>query len=317
MSTAKQITLITAPSSLGLRPNEKGLEPTTWQAPDLYLKSGLSQKLQAKVVKLEHPTYTFDPQFGTKIRNGLVIRAFSLQLAAKVEEALHTGTIPIVLGGDCSILLGCLLGAKRAGSKGLVHVDGHCDYFHPGNYDVTTRLGTVAGMDLALATGKGELLLTQWDKTDRSLVSEQDAFHIGERSLEKTESEIEWGDITSSEITVITLQKLLEDGLETTATNICKALHKRNLSQVWLHVDFDILDQCYLPAVDSPGSPGLNFGELESFLLTLLRSGYFVGMDFTIYDPGLDPERTYVSALMQIIEKCSLQISHNQTIKTQ
>jgi hypothetical protein len=29
----------------------------------------------------------------------------------------------------------------------VVHVDGHSDFFHPGNYDSTARLGSVAGMD--------------------------------------------------------------------------------------------------------------------------------------------------------------------------
>jgi len=35
----------------------------------------------------------------------------------------------------------------------LVHVDGHDDFYHPGNYDSARRLGAVAGMDLALASG--------------------------------------------------------------------------------------------------------------------------------------------------------------------
>ena len=311
MSVSKSITLISAPTSLGLRPNNDGLEPTTWKAPDLYLQSNFAEKLKAKIVKLEHPKYDFDTQFGTRIRNGLAIREYSLKLADQVAETLRRGSIPIVLGGDCSILLGCLLGAKKAGGRGLVHIDGHCDYFHPGNYDTTSRLGTVAGMDLALVTGKGELLLTHWNEVDGPLVLETEAFHIGERNFGTRVFEDAYGDIVYSEITVIPLQKLLQDGPAITANGIIEELNKQNLSRVWMHVDFDILDQAVMPAVDSPGSPGLNFDELEKLLLTLLRSNRFIGLDVTIYDPGLDTEHKCLSPLTEIIEKCCIEISSN------
>jgi arginase len=307
MPVSTPIKIITAPSSLGLRPNDEWLEPTTWQAPDVYLEAGLAEKLGAGIVKLNHPKYDFDAQFGTKIRNGLSIRAFSLQLAEEVEKALNTGNIPVVLGGDCSILLGCLLGAKKSGGRGLVHVDGHCDYFHPGNYNITSRPGTVAGMDLALATGKGELLLTHWEGVEYPLVKEEEAFHIGEKNFGTAIFEKSYGDIVSSGITVVPVQQLLKDGLENTAHDIVSKLQQRNLKKVWLHVDFDILDQTVMPAVDSPGSPGLNFNELELFLVTLLQSGLFAGLDFTIYDPGLDKEHRYLPALSGIIETCALQ----------
>lgn len=62
----------------------------------------------------------------------------------------------LVIGGDCSILLGALAGARQAGPLSLIHIDGHSDFRHPGNYDPEQTLGTVAGMDLALATGRGE-----------------------------------------------------------------------------------------------------------------------------------------------------------------
>ncbi|TWF33872.1 arginase [Chitinophaga polysaccharea] len=307
----KSIEIILAPSSLGLRPNEHGLEPGTWKAPALFLESGLAERINAKVVKLDHPSYDFDAQFGTKIRNGLSIREFSLRLANVVDNSLKSDSFPVVLGGDCSILLGCLLGTRRWGGKGLVHIDGHCDYFHPGNYDVTSRLGTVAGMDLALATGKGELLLTNWPGIRGALVEEGDAFQIGERNAEHPEFPATYGDIASSSISLITIQQLLTQGLETTAKDICKKITSRGLKNVWLHVDFDILDQIHLPAVDSPGSPGLDFKGLEIMLTELLQSGLFTGIDFTIYDPDLDPEKKYLPQLSHVVEKSLLSVFKN------
>ena len=46
---------------------------------------------------------------------------------------------------------------------------------------------------------------------------------------------------------------------------------------VQLHVDLDVLDQSVMPAVDSPGSPGLTFAQLRSLLARLYRSGRVTG----------------------------------------
>lgn len=106
-----------------------------------------------------------------------------------------------MLGGDCSVLLGCLLGNRYAGGRGLIHVDGHSDYAHPGQYDTSKRLGSAAGMDLALATGRGELLLTHWPKLQGALVDERDAYQLGDREAESTTFQATFGDIAHTRIT--------------------------------------------------------------------------------------------------------------------
>jgi arginase len=61
----------------------------------------------------------------------------------------------LVLGGDCSILLGALLGVRRKGRAGLLFLDGHTDFWPPG----ASPIGGVAGMDLWFATGRRPDLL--------------------------------------------------------------------------------------------------------------------------------------------------------------
>ena len=63
-----------------------------------------------------------------------------------------------------------------------MHVDGHSDFFHSLAADASGRLGAVAGMDLALATGRGEPLLTQWPGIAGPLVADRDAIQLGERN---------------------------------------------------------------------------------------------------------------------------------------
>ena len=51
---------------------------------------------------------------------------------------------------------------------------------------------------------------------------------------------------------------------------VVERLEQRRLDRVWLHVDLDVLDQGVMPAVDSPGSPGLDFAQLAGLLSRLV-----------------------------------------------
>jgi arginase len=299
---ARRVEIIAAPSNLGLRPPGPGHEPGTWKAPAAFLSGGLGARLTpARVVELPRPAYAFDEQPGTRIRNGLAIREHALILAAAVGDALAASRSPVVLGGDCSIMLGCLVGARRSGRCCLVHVDGHCDFFHPGNYDTASRLGSAAGMDLALATGRGEPLLTQWPDITTPLVPDDEVVQIGDREAEGPTDDAAVGDFLESSITRVTVQEILRVGVGPACQRAAEHFDRRGLDRVWLHVDLDVLDQAVMPAVDSPGSPGLTFDQLAELLARLVASGRVIGVDVTIYDPELDPEGVHVPAIVECL----------------
>jgi arginase len=298
----KGVSLVLAPSNLGLRPTESGGQPGTWRAPQALMDAGLAHALDAEeIVSLERPKYEFNAQAGTTIRNGLSIRAFSLQLSEKVRDILKMGGLPVVVGGDCSILLGSLYGMRLAGGRGLVHIDGHSDFFHPGNYDTSKHLGSAAGMDLALASGRGEPLLTDWPEIGKPLASDVDIIQLGERNAESPRFKDYYGDIVRTEITQLTIQRVLADGVDAAARRVVAKLEARGLDKVWLHVDLDVLDQSVMPAVDSPGSPGLDYLQLAELVDALCASGRIFGANFTIYDPERDPEARYASPLVRCI----------------
>jgi arginase len=296
------VRLILAPSNLGLRPTESGGQPGTWRAPQVLMDAGLARALDAEeIVTLKRPTYEFEAQSGTRIRNGLSIRAFSLQLSENVRDVLKKHRFPVVIGGDCSILLGSLHGMRRVGGRGLVHIDGHSDFFHPGNYDTAKRLGAAAGMDLALASGRGELLLTDWPEIGKPLASDADIIQVGERNAESSTFNNYYGDIVRTEITQFTIQRVLADGIDAAARRVIAKLEARGLDKVLLHVDLDVLDQSVMPAVDSPGSPGLDYLQLTELVGALCASGRIAGANFTIYDPDRDPHSIYARPLVQCI----------------
>jgi arginase len=55
-------------------------------------------------------------------------------VAAKVEEALRAGDVPLVLGGDCTVGVGTVAGAVAAGAEPrLIYLDLHPDLNTPGS----------------------------------------------------------------------------------------------------------------------------------------------------------------------------------------
>ena len=48
-----------------------------------------------------------------------------------MEKVLDAGEFPIVLGGDCTIVLGSMLALRRRGRYGLFFIDGNADFFQP------------------------------------------------------------------------------------------------------------------------------------------------------------------------------------------
>jgi arginase len=248
------IALIKAPSHLGLRPPRPGHEPGTWRAPEVLVSAGLEAGLRpASTLELARPSYDFEAQPGTRLRNGRTLHQFN-ELVADA-------------------------------------VDGHSDFRHPGNYDADAVLGAVAGMDLALATGRGEALLTDWDGRPGPLVPDERVVQIGDR--ETRDADDAWPDVLTSEISMLDVCWVRKHGIPAVLTRAFETLDRFPALPFWLHRDVDVLDQTVMPAVDSPGNPGLAYAEVTALLRGFLASPRCLGLDVTIFDSDLDPDRRY------------------------
>lgn len=118
---------------------------------------------------------------------------------------------------------------------------------------------SAAGMDLAWVTGRGEPLLAEWLEIDGQLVRDEDAIQLGDREAFTKN----YRDIERTVFTRYVIQYVLRAGTDDTARSVIHRLKARGLDRVWVHVDLDVLDQSVMPAVDSPGSPGLTFCPTE------------------------------------------------------
>ena len=58
-----------------------------------------------------------------------------------------------------------------------------------------------------------------------------------------------------------------------------------------------MLDSAVMPAVDSPQPDGLSYAELRQLLEPFVTADLLAGIQFTIFDPDLDPEGRYAGEL--------------------
>ncbi len=284
--------VIEAPSILGLRPT--GVETL----PEALLRAGLIDRLGARHAGRVTPESPYDVERDsttlTLNANGIV--SYSQALAAAVGEVLDRGDFPVVLGGDCSIVLGNLLALKRRGRYGLLFIDGHADFYNP----EANPNGEAASMDLALATGRGPDLLTNIEGRG-PLVNDEDVVAFGYRDAE--EQAAYGSQPLPQELLAFDLAEIRRRGVDVAARDAVAHLTRDRGPDggFWVHVDADVLDDAIMPAVDYRLPGGLSWEELTAAMRIAIQSRRAVGLELTIYNPRLDPNGAGARGLARVI----------------
>lgn len=275
---------------LGLFP--KGVE----RLPDALLAAGLAEQLgAARVARIEPPVYDPRRDEETLLLNPGGLRDYSVSLADAVGSAVDAGAFPVILGGDCSILLGCLLALRRRGRYGLLFLDGHADFYQP---DAEPN-GEAASMELALATGRGPAVVTDLEGR-RPLVRDDDVVAFGRRDAPDAHAHGSQR-IEDTAIDVIDLGYVRRAGAAAVAARAVQRLSRQPSEGFWIHLDADVLDDAIMPAVDYRMPGGLSWGELAVVLRRAMSSGRAVGIDVTIFNPSLDAAGTIARALVRTL----------------
>ncbi len=127
----RSFAIVGAPSSIGVRPYDSGEARQLDRAPGVLRELGLVKGLGASdlgdVIPLAYRDYVRPPG---GVRNETEVTSYCRTLSERVAAATSDGRFAVVLGGDCSIVLGCLLGARQSarGSVGLAYFDAHADF---------------------------------------------------------------------------------------------------------------------------------------------------------------------------------------------
>ncbi|WP_207515871.1 arginase family protein [Longitalea luteola] len=287
------IEIIAAPSILGL--TLSGVQDLA----DSLLAAGLAQRLQVRHpvrhVETLNALYNEVRDTATHCLNPQLIRDFSITLGNVIISVIKEGRFPMVLGGDCSILIGIMSALKRSGSYGLIFLDAHADFYEPER----SSTGEVADMDLAIVTGRGPAILTNIDDL-QPYVKDENVVHLGQRDIEET---VKFGsrDIRKSNIRCFSMVEINDRGIEQVMAEALPYILELSVESCWIHFDTDVLADEINPAVDYRLPGGLSFAQVEYVLRNIFQAVSIAGISVTCFNPRLAPDKSIARNIVESI----------------
>jgi arginase len=201
----------------------------------------------------------------------------------RVREAHMRGHRPLLVGGDCPLLLGPLAAIRAGGDRpGLVMIDGHEDAWPPEKSDT----GEGSDSEIAIALGRVPALPRTLAVP---LLTPAAIAQLGPRDL----SELEEKGVPSlrSELACFASGEEAAAADEPAATLSRRAIEQIEADGFWLHVDLDVLATAEFRAVDYPQEGGIDWPTLDRLSQTAARDPRCRGASVVIYNPALDPDR--------------------------
>lgn len=288
------ISIIDAPSVLGLFP--RGVE----ELPEALHRHDIGGRLRAsRHLQLTPPPYSPERDPITGINNAAKIVSFARTQADTVGNELDAASFPLVLGGDCTVMLGSMLALARRGRPGMLFLDGHADFAHA----EVEPSGEAASMDLALATGRGPHGFGPIATSD-PLIDEDRVAVLGYRVHGDGTDTNRGVRVWDTGITAIDLDEMRDRGLEQATADAIDVVARDELDGFWIHLDVDVLDDDLMPAVDYRTPGGLSWDELTYITTAAVATGRARGMDVTIFNPTLDRDGDLAERLVAFLAEC-------------
>src|SRR5580692_5485280 len=160
-------------------------------APAALRTAGLADRLRSigyEVVDLgDDPPQVFKPDTESpRARNIPAVLKSIETLKPRVEQAVKSGALPLILSGDCSIALATIAGARRYFRHvSMIYMDRDADL----NIPATSPSGCVDGMVVSHVVGRGAAELVRfWGEPP--LVREPDLALFGVARLDPAEQEV-------------------------------------------------------------------------------------------------------------------------------
>jgi arginase len=211
-------------------------------------------------------------------------------LKPRVEQAVKSGALPLILGGDCSIALGAVAGARRYFRNiSMIYMDSDADL----NTPATTPSGCVDGMVVSHLTGRGAPELVRfW--SEPFLVREPDLALFGVSRLDPPEEAV----LVNSPLRRYLAADIKRMGAAAAARTALERV-RGNGNEFILHFDVDVISD--FAATNYPSSNGLSFEEVREALLVFAQQKNLAAIEITAYNPTKDSDGAAAKKIVDLL----------------
>jgi arginase len=259
--------------------------------------AGLVARLEAAGFQVndlgDGPTHVYaaDDEHPRARNTAAVVDAMS-ELRLKVEQAVKSGALSLILGGDCAITPGTIAGARRYyRDVGLMWLDRDADL----NTPATTPSGCLHGMTVAHITGRGAPEIVRF-YTEAPLIRDPGVALFGLERLDPGEEKL----LATTPIRSFMAADILRRGVAATAHTALDRIHASATPFV-LHFDVDVTSSEDFAACSFPGASGLRIGDVRQALGVFVAEPQLLAIEISEYFPDRDPDGSAAKLLVEMI----------------
>ena len=267
------------------------------RAPAALRAAGITDRLKAAGLQVadqgDTATYVSQPDDEhPRARNVSVILKSLNDLRPRVEVAVKSGALPVILTGDCISVLAVIAGTRRYfRNVSLIYMDRDADL----NVPATTPSGCVDGMVISQVIGRGAPELVRfWGEPP--LVREPDVALFGFERLDKPEEQY----LVVSPLRRHPSLEVSTVGAAAAARLALERVHAAKHEFI-LHFDVDVINSDEFPWTNFPGAGGLSLGEVRDALRVFVSQTNLAAFVVAGYNPDLDADGQGAKKLIDLL----------------
>jgi arginase len=265
------------------------------RAPAALRSAGIVDRLKSAGYEVsdhgDDPTQLSNPDPDNPRARNLKAIVKSLEsLRPRVEAAVKTGALPIVLTGDCTSALATVAGVRRYfHNVSMIWVDRDADL----NVPATTPSGCVDGMVVAHLTGRGAAELVRfWGEPP--LVRDPDLAIFGVVRYDPPEEQL----LQKYPLKNFPAVDVKKKGAAAAAKLALERVHASRNDFI-LHFDVDVIAD--FAATDYPGQGGLTRDEVREALEVFVQDKHLAAIDIAAFNPEKDADGSAAKMLVEMI----------------
>lgn len=264
-------------------------------APAALRAAGLIDRLRAAGYEVsdlgDDPPQLYKPDDESpRARNLPRVIAALEALKPRVEQAVKSTALPIILSGDCSVALATVAGTRRYfRNVSMIYMDRDADL----NTPATTPSGCIDGMVVSHLTGTGAAEMVRfWGEPP--LVREPDLALFGVARLDPAEEQL----LTKSPLRCFHAADVQRMGAAAAAQSAVERIHANGYEFI-LHFDVDVIAD--FQATNYPGSGGLTLDDVRQALEVFVTQKHLAAIEVTAYNPTKDTDANAAKVIVELL----------------